>query len=268
MMVCVFEYKGKQYTQDELVGALKNAPLNEMADFVPGINKVPDAPFKKTWDELALKKAITHAVKNGYDSISWTPGEAQAARYDLSKSIQKLQYNPETKELWVTEQGRANAPRVMGKYDEAKLADAIGKEAAEKLVKAETRNGLHVLEDQDLKVGGQGMKAFYDKMLVDKMNALTKKHGGKVEKGGVPDGYQAIDKNGEVVAGFKDKTSADKWVKQMGNNYKVKEATNPVHVLKITPELREHVLKKGFPLFSAGVPVFSPVDHDPFKKDK
>lgn len=239
-----------------------------------GEGLVPDAPFKKTWDELALKKAITHAVKNGYDSISWTPGEAQAARYDLSKQIQKLQYNPETKELWVTEQGRGNAPKVMGKYDETKLADAIGKETAEKLIKAETRNGLHTLEDQDLKVGGQGMKAFYDKMLVDKMNALTKKHGGKVEKGSTsvknfevkeaPRGKWAALVDGEVINYYPTKERAQEVI----NAKRAKQGDTDVHVLKITPELREHVLKKGFPLFSAGVPVFSPIDYDPFKKDK
>src|SRR5690606_1829263 len=45
---------------------------------------VPDAPFKKSWDELAFKRMLNKAANEGYDSISWTPGEAQAARYDLS----------------------------------------------------------------------------------------------------------------------------------------------------------------------------------------
>ena len=33
---------------------------------------------------------IKEAADNGYDAISWTPGEAQAARYDLSKQIEKI----------------------------------------------------------------------------------------------------------------------------------------------------------------------------------
>ena len=48
--------------------------------------QVPDAPFKKSWPELAMKRTIRQAVEEGKSRVSWTPGEAQAARYDLSKS--------------------------------------------------------------------------------------------------------------------------------------------------------------------------------------
>ena len=57
---------------------------------------VPDAPFKKTWPELLMKRMIRYASENGYDGISWTPGEEQAARYDLSKQIDHVEYCPET----------------------------------------------------------------------------------------------------------------------------------------------------------------------------
>lgn len=42
---------------------------------------VPDAPFKKDWHELALKRMIHHAAKNGYDEIHITPGDTQAKRW-------------------------------------------------------------------------------------------------------------------------------------------------------------------------------------------
>src|SRR3990167_1249816 len=53
------------------------------------VNKtgVPDAPFKKTWHELALRRMLRYAAENGYDYVSWTGGEKQAARYDLSKHV-------------------------------------------------------------------------------------------------------------------------------------------------------------------------------------
>lgn len=44
---------------------------------------VPDAPYKKNWHELALKRMIHHAAKQGYDEIHITPGEEQAKRYGL-----------------------------------------------------------------------------------------------------------------------------------------------------------------------------------------
>ena len=37
---------------------------------------VPNAPFKKTWTDLAIKRIIREAAEKGYDRISWTPGGA------------------------------------------------------------------------------------------------------------------------------------------------------------------------------------------------
>ena len=211
---------------------------------------VPDAPFKKTWDELALKKAITEAVKNGYDQISWTPGEAQAARYDLSKQLKELQYLKNDDGTYEIAGIKSNGDGFNhpDNVTADKLPDIVGKEMAEKIIKNEGKrarghpsNGGY-FDGIDLKVGGQGMKAFYDKMLVDKMNALTKKYGGKVTQSELPP--KLSNKIGEPP------------IKQ------------PVHVLKITPELREQVLKKGLPLFSAGVPVFTPVEGNPFEGNK
>jgi hypothetical protein len=44
-------------------------------------NAVPDAPFKKTWHELALKRMVRWAAENGFDEIAWTTGKQQAERY-------------------------------------------------------------------------------------------------------------------------------------------------------------------------------------------
>jgi hypothetical protein len=42
---------------------------------------VPDAPFKKNWHELAMKRLLNYAADNGYDSIAITPGMEQAKRW-------------------------------------------------------------------------------------------------------------------------------------------------------------------------------------------
>lgn len=225
---------------------------------------VPDAPFKKTWDELALKKAITHAVKNGYDSISWTPGEAQAARYDLSKQVNLVSANKQPNGKYLTYiEGKDEGPLFRNRdgfsdngqkeMTAQELEATIGKEAAEKIINGKpNKEGWIDLRDKDLKVGGQGMKAFYDKMLVDKANAIGKKFGAKVSKKGInttdaPDG---------------------EFLKYPENHpYRIKNYPE-VFTMQLTPELKDHVLKKGFPLFSAGVPVFNPVDHNPFEEKK
>ena len=47
--------------------------------------EVPDAPFKTSWHELAMKRMIKYAVDNGYDAIAWTKGETQFKRYGSSE---------------------------------------------------------------------------------------------------------------------------------------------------------------------------------------
>lgn len=213
--------------------------------------------MKNSVDLDHAKEILPEISKDSYHAISWTPGEAQAARYDLSKHVDNLKYDPRTKELI----GWKNNREVIRKKDVAEkdLPAIIGKDTTESLLKENSKrraaNGkdfYYALEHGNLKFGGQGMKAFYDKMLVDKMNALTKKYGGKVTQKEIPlDTKKPTD--------FKD--FAD-WEKAKAEGRK-----QLIHVLKITPELREHVLKKGFPLF-ASAPIFTPVSHNPFEKDK
>jgi hypothetical protein len=197
-------------------------------------SKIPDAPFKSTWPDVALKRSIRDAAEGGYDALSWTPGEAQAARYSLSNQLKELQYmkheNGTYEIAGTTKNGEGfNHPEMV---TAEKLPDVVGKEMAQKIINNEGKrtrgqnyNGGY-FDGIDLKVGGEGMKAFYDKMLVDKANALGKKHGARVEQ-------QTIDKP---------------YVDQFGKTKQ--EQAQPVHVLRITPQLREAAMK-GFPLFSA-----------------
>ena len=193
---------------------------------------VPDAPFKKTWPELMLKRMIKYAQDHGYDGVSWTPGEAQAERYDLSKQISRVTYAPVDGTL------RAyglNGDRVLTENaTPEELANYIGKDAANKLLQTPRidpdnmktgdtavveRGGedrtvtidpnrraavgspseavwvtdgthgwyvkiselaQHQLSGVDLKVGGEGMKGFYDKIIPDAANKLGKQWGAKV----------------------------------------------------------------------------------------
>lgn len=55
--------------------------LIDNANAREGRPTVPDAPFKKSWPELALKRMVRYAAENGYDAIAWTPGEVQTKRW-------------------------------------------------------------------------------------------------------------------------------------------------------------------------------------------
>jgi hypothetical protein len=153
---------------------------------------VPDAPFKgNAWPRLLLKRMVRWAADNGFDRIAWTTGDQQATRYDLSKQVDALDVkrrdngnfdvmaikNDQPVNL-NTDQGRNIAP------DE--LDDFVGKDMADKIRSQLTTEGAqHTYAGLELRVGGQGMRTFYDKILVNIANDLAKKYGTRVSDGKV-----------------------------------------------------------------------------------
>lgn len=188
---------------------------------------IPDAPFKKNWHELALKRAIREAAENGYERLSWTPGEAQAARYDLSKQVDQIKYLKNDDGTYNIVPFKNNSPMHAIEREAVsadKLADIVGKEVAEKIIKDQgKREGkdIGVLEGIDLKVGGEGMKGFYDNIVPKTIEKLGKQFGVKVQTG--------------------------------------KSGKHTIYYIDIPPAMRDKVLAEGFPLFSANVPV---IDND------
>lgn len=147
---------------------------------------VPNAPFKETpeWLGLAMKRVLDEAVAGGYDAVSWTPGIKQADRYSLRKVADEVIYERVTGDLTVSHNGQIVHS---GQYDPKALPDVIGKEAADRLLATpvETsgtfRNGAHILRDQQLEIGGEGMQVFYDQMLPDWVRGYAKKLGVRLD---------------------------------------------------------------------------------------
>jgi hypothetical protein len=225
------------------------------------LNGVPNAPFKTTWPELAFKRALKWAVENDFDKVAWTTGLQQAERYDLSKQVDEITYDK-----------RGDGYRLQGYKDgeilfsedvkEDKLADFIGKDIAEKISKNEgerkypdsNRRLEKSLKGVDLKVGGEGMKGFYDKILPTSVNKLVKKFGGKVEDSKIVTETRTkwevrIREDAEPKITF-DKQEANQY---KDSGYLVKEIKGGegerVHSLEITPAMRESIQQQGLPLF-------------------
>ena len=176
--------------------AAKEARREARLDFSnPHYGGIPDAPFDKNWHELAMKRMLRFAAENGYDVIAWTKGDQQAERYNIGSYVSSIEMQEEY-------DGKRDYGFYMGDADEATtvtvdengtvvsaeghlsqaegrpLADLVGKEMAVKMMQMEEYD---VLEDTDLKVGNEGMKGFYDRMLPAFMNKYGKKWGVKVE---------------------------------------------------------------------------------------
>jgi hypothetical protein len=200
-----FEYNPERGTYDVFDDGMNYGgefPTKEKAEqFVNSINPmvrrlnelektatqgVPDAPFKTSWHELTLKKAINEAASKGYDQIAFTTGKTQAERYDLSKQINSLQYNkPDSKSAnkfgTVLKAFDKEGNQVINQIiPPNELGDHVGKELAEKLLNANADNfGVQKLSGVDLSIGGEGMKGFYDKILPKSLEKLGKKYGVK-----------------------------------------------------------------------------------------
>jgi hypothetical protein len=181
---------------------------------------VPDAPFKTSWHELSLKRAIQEASEKGYDQIAFTTGKTQAERYDLSKQVDYIDYKttrsgPDIQYGLAVVAKNGDSVDLPKQFFTAKeLPDIVGKEVADKIIAGQGQpgGGRMTLRGLDLKVGGEGMKGFYDQILPKSLEKLGKKFDAKVGKTQM-DGVE-------------------------------------VWQMDITPKMRESVTTKGQPLFS------------------
>jgi hypothetical protein len=173
-------------------------------------NAVPDAPFRKDWSVQMFKRALRDAIASGKEWIGWTSGETQAERYDLSKQVSEVRYNPEHKyfQAWKrnVDPNVYQEPEIERKAEPKELEDLIGKDLAKKLIEGTPDGaGWVSIKGQALKVGGEGMKGFYDQILPKEVGKYVKKWGAKVEQGSLtPDESQfsqkqIMDSEGSVL---------------------------------------------------------------------
>lgn len=156
----------------------------------PKNSSVPDAPFRDTkdWTALAMKRLIRHAADNGYHGITWTTGDQQADRYDLGKKLQGVIATKHAKgyNLRGIENDDAGTYHDFGTdIPEEKLSQHVGKDLAEKISKQNP--GRHRYEGVDLKIGGEGMRGYYDGIVPSVAAKLGKEHGVKPGMIDLPD---------------------------------------------------------------------------------
>lgn len=220
--------------------ALTKVEENAGRDIDP--THVPDAPFDKNWHELAMKRMLRLAAEEGLDKVAWTTGAQQAERYDIGNVVNRIESNDTVdydstlgvdlvkQVVLFTRYGNAitlrltpeGIVRASSQYNGHHISDIVGKELGNRIM-AETDL---VLKEQDLRIGGEGMKGFYDKMLPSFMNKYGKKWGAKV---------------GEVTLPNLEESAQHMWA------------------VDITPEMKESVMQ-GQVMFSLSTEEQSIVD--------
>jgi len=201
---------------------------------------VPDAPFKKNWEEMALKRLMHHAAEKGYHGLVVTPGKEQADRYNLAKHVGMVAYHPEEQRFQAFKPNRETVMNERGVTPE-RISELIGKEAAERLLKAPKVGDHHFLEGEQLQMGGEGMKAFYDKKVPNILNAIGKKHKVKTQLYGhkLPHPEADLPAINEANA-----------IRAQHGHPPVHQAT--LHHFPITEEMRKDILTNGLPLYKEG----------------
>lgn len=228
--------------RDELMNEDERSELQDISSHRE-IGKVPNMPFKSTdqWVNLTLRRMMRYASENGFDRIAWTTGEQQADRYDLSKRVDTIRYSQEEGKLWIYSIKDNSFPIVKQYNSENELSEIIGKELARKIYNNEGKitdiKGIKELSGLDLKVGGEGMKAFYDQIIPSAANKLGKPFGAKVEP--VVLGEKASEYEGVPLEDI------ERYGKQEGVNKLFISQSIPV-----TPQMVESTL--------AGIPLFRP----------
>ena len=228
---------------------------------------VPDAPFKTSWHELAMKRMIRYAADNGYDSIAWTKGDAQFKRYG-SQEIAWVRDGDGWK-VKGTEQrgGEAGGIDIEG----AARAEGILREGGSRVTRKEDLRGLvldimsreqgdwtpefyesHVskltdriwerMQNEDAGTSmprKEGMEGFYDRML-PRMKTW-KKLGLKVEQTDLrrPSEFTRADDDLLIELGVSDQPAS-----------KIPETVKlPAHIVHLTPDVKAKVLESGLARF-------------------
>ena len=236
---------------------------------------VPDAPFKKNWHELAMKRLLNYAADNGYDSIAITPGAEQAKRFNLRNQVDELLYKQNedgTYQLSAQKNGRGD---LLGeRVPVEKLEDYGGKEVAQRIVdNAGTERNLGgsgsvsqpkdvwgSLSGEGLEVGGAGMIGFYDQILPSYLNTFGKQYGVKVDPLPVDVGGFKVNRDNYPLPYRLESTTSPDIISRFATPEEAwaeaqRRGSLAVHNFPITPEMRESIKQKGLPLYQqVGIP--------------
>ena len=239
---------GETDRHNDLVYNISNAPKGE-------INPATYVTKTDDWVDLGLKRALLEAAKGGYDKLAWSPGDVHADRYDLSKHIGEIRHEKNDDGTYNLDVFGKDGSRVFDRDDMSKddLANHVGKEMAEKIVAGHGEKDedpgyrdWRTISGLDLKVGGEGMRKFYDEMLPKRLMKLAKQHELEAKM------------TRSVITHKSDHDMYEFYPEdEFGNVSDTPANPSPerqteIPAIKITPRMRESILKKGFAAYADG----------------
>ena len=147
-------------TVDDALSVAQRRIDNPEVGSLASDNRLPDAPLKKTWHEMAFRRIARMAAEEGYDQIAWTPGSVQAERYNVGKKVRDIEVRESQKSHFLDKKQYNKNHRVVqingkdgnpvyttlvdgdgkmvssGEYEGKNLSELVGKELANKILSA------------------------------------------------------------------------------------------------------------------------------------
>ena len=197
------EFFGHYMTKDEMkqLGKFEDRLRELGKEANDNAGRIPGAPFEKNWHELCMKRMLAYAAENGYDKIAWTTGEQQADRYDLQRYISHIDIQTGQKDgkmdkqvTLIHKEAGATAfhldekgiiSGLQGQLEKAN-GQHVSKLIGESLARKVMTTGWGEIGGENLAVGGDGIKNFYDRILPNFMNHYGKRWGTACESVTLP----------------------------------------------------------------------------------
>jgi hypothetical protein len=166
-------------------------------------SRVPDAPFKTTWPDLAFKRMVRWAAEHGFDRIAWNTGDMANEMLSIEDKVHHIDYK--------TKDGKYRLGIILQNSEEFgtekewmtadEVEELLGADIARKIINGEGQPGgdRKTLRGLDLKLGGAGNRGFYDKILPQMAAKIGKKWGAKVGRSKVDTQRPGISAHHEFV---------------------------------------------------------------------
>ena len=154
----------------------KNITKDIIATF-GGNTSTTITPYKGTdmWVGVAFRRILKLAVDEGYSGVALATGQQSADMYSLSQQVDKIDITPQgdVKAVYISMKNNADdtvfinqegviTESASGAYNGKKAEEVLGKDLTRKILETEEET---TLEGEGLEFGGEGMKAFYDKIV-------------------------------------------------------------------------------------------------------
>ena len=227
---------------------------------------IPVAPFVETtsgWLELGLKQIMLEAVNGKYDRVAFVDGDQSVERYRkaLTQAVDEveIQRNDDGTYTYNANKGGGTIQREAS-VSAKRIGEVFGKAGSKQLLEQADANpnDIHTISSEDIEIGGEGMRKFYDTIVPQALNKMLKKLGGdKVENVNMITEKPVTQEQINAAERRRDFTESERLTaiyerQQLGRGISEKgqQQTGEQQGFTVTPALAAQV-NQGLPLFQS-----------------